>query len=79
LYHYPATIKDASIATEFAQFAAATADGFKTTSTAGVINKISGRQQVCFSRFQFHQFMGKQLTFTDGILHRFLYRLELDV
>jgi hypothetical protein len=44
LYHYPASITDKSIATEFAQFA--TAKGFKKVSTAAVINTISGRQQV---------------------------------
>jgi len=44
LYHYPATITNSSIATEFIQFAPAA--GFSTTSTAGVINNIGGRQQV---------------------------------
>jgi hypothetical protein len=44
LYHYPASITDKTIATEFAQFA--TAKGFKTKSTAAVINTFSGRQQV---------------------------------
>ncbi|EHL02098.1 hypothetical protein M7I_1877 [Glarea lozoyensis 74030] len=44
LYHYPASITDKSIATEFAQFA--TAKGFKTKSTAAVINTFSGRQQM---------------------------------
>lgn len=47
LWHYPANITDSSIATEFAQFSAAASDGFKTVSTAGVINKIQGREQVC--------------------------------
>lgn len=47
LWHYLANITDKSIATEFAQFSAATADGFKTKSTAGVINRIKGREQVC--------------------------------
>jgi hypothetical protein len=46
LWHYPATISNATIATAFAQFAPAT--GFATTSTAGVINNISGRQQMVF-------------------------------
>jgi hypothetical protein len=46
LYHYPASITDKSIATEFAQFAVA--KGFKKTSTAAVINTISGRQQMVF-------------------------------
>jgi hypothetical protein len=46
LWHYPATITNATIATEFAQFAPNAAAGFPTTSTAGVINNISGRQQV---------------------------------
>ncbi|TVY15147.1 hypothetical protein LARI1_G006113 [Lachnellula arida] len=44
LYHYPATITNSSIATEFIQFAPAA--GFSTTSTAGVINNIGGQQQV---------------------------------
>jgi hypothetical protein len=44
LWHYPATISNSTIATEFAQFG--TADGFDTPSTAAVINKINGRQQV---------------------------------
>ncbi|RDL42047.1 Uncharacterized protein BP5553_02026 [Venustampulla echinocandica] len=48
LWHYPANITDASIATEFAQFSAAAADGFKTKSTAGVINRINGREQMVF-------------------------------
>jgi hypothetical protein len=45
LWHYPASITNASIATEFAQFAPAA--GY-ATSTAGVINNISGRQQMVF-------------------------------
>ena len=44
LWHYPATITNATIATEFAQFGPTA--GFPTQSTAGVINNISGRQQV---------------------------------
>lgn len=44
IWHYVATISNASIATEFAQFAPMT--GFATTSTAGVINNIGGRLQV---------------------------------
>ncbi|KAH6678339.1 hypothetical protein B0J14DRAFT_320104 [Halenospora varia] len=48
LWHYPANITDSSIATEFAQFSAAASDGFKTVSTAGVINKIQGREQMVF-------------------------------
>ncbi|CZT05215.1 related to extracellular serine-rich protein [Rhynchosporium agropyri] len=46
LYHYPATISNATIASEFAQFGPTT--GFLGTSTAGVINKIDGRQQMVF-------------------------------
>ncbi|TVY49354.1 hypothetical protein LOCC1_G001017 [Lachnellula occidentalis] len=46
LYHYPATITNSSIATEFIQFAPAA--NFSTTSTAGVINNIGGRQQMVF-------------------------------
>ncbi|TVY83390.1 hypothetical protein LSUE1_G003677 [Lachnellula suecica] len=46
IYHYPATITNSTIATEFAQFAPTT--GFSTTTTAGVINNISGRQQMVF-------------------------------
>ncbi|CAG8950738.1 hypothetical protein HYFRA_00002949 [Hymenoscyphus fraxineus] len=48
LWHYLANITDSSIATEFAQFSTATADGFKTRSTAGVINRIKGREQMVF-------------------------------
>ncbi|KAG9231588.1 hypothetical protein BJ875DRAFT_112514 [Amylocarpus encephaloides] len=48
LYHYPANITDKSIATEFAQFDVAASDGFKTKTTAGVINKIGGREQMVF-------------------------------
>lgn len=44
LYHYPATIVNATIATPFALFAPTA--GFPTTSTAGVINNINGAQQV---------------------------------
>jgi hypothetical protein len=44
LWHYPASITNASIAVEVAQFAPTT--GFTTNSTAVVIN--SGRQQVGF-------------------------------
>jgi hypothetical protein len=43
LYHYPASITNSSIATEFAQFAVT--DGFDIVSTAAVINEIDGRQQ----------------------------------
>lgn len=46
IWHYPATITNATIATAFAQFAPTT--GFSTTSTAGVINNIGGRQQMVF-------------------------------
>ncbi|KAH9210801.1 hypothetical protein DL95DRAFT_370457 [Leptodontidium sp. 2 PMI_412] len=46
LWHYPATITNSSIATEFAQFTPST--GFPTTSTAGVLNNIGGRQQMVF-------------------------------
>ncbi|KAH8591153.1 hypothetical protein B0O99DRAFT_551159 [Bisporella sp. PMI_857] len=46
LWHYPAGISDPTIASEFATFGPAT--GFPTTSTAGVINNISGRQQLVF-------------------------------
>lgn len=49
LYHYPATITNPKIAWEFAQFAPSTvaSDNVTTTTTAGVINVIDGRQQVC--------------------------------
>ncbi|RDL38733.1 Uncharacterized protein BP5553_03073 [Venustampulla echinocandica] len=46
LWHYPATITDNTIATEFAQFAPAT--GFSDKTTAAVINTIEGRQQMVF-------------------------------
>lgn len=71
LWHYPATITNTAIATEFAQFFPTT--GFTTTSTAGVINNVAGRQQVikvpretCCSAY----------LFSDGILYRFRHRLE---
>jgi len=46
LYHYPATITNSSMAWSFAKFAATT--GFSTTTVAGVINQIGGRQQMVF-------------------------------
>jgi len=46
LWHYPAIINNASIATEIAQFAPA--GDFTTTTTAAVINNIGGRQQMAF-------------------------------
>ena len=49
LWHYPAAITNPAIATEFAQFGKAT--GFNSETTAGVINNINGRQQVCFYHF----------------------------
>ncbi|KAF4637773.1 hypothetical protein G7Y89_g292 [Cudoniella acicularis] len=48
LWHYPAKIIDSSIATEFAQFSASVQDGFNSSSTAAVINKIKGREQMVF-------------------------------
>ncbi|CZR56594.1 related to extracellular serine-rich protein [Phialocephala subalpina] len=45
-WHYPASITNATIATEFAQFAPT--NGFAKASTAGVTNKIDGRQQMVF-------------------------------
>ena len=47
LFHYPATITNASIATEFAQFAPASSTSVSKGGSAGVINNIGGRQQVC--------------------------------
>ncbi|KAF3762059.1 hypothetical protein M406DRAFT_104348 [Cryphonectria parasitica EP155] len=44
LYHYPATITNSSIATQFATFDAA--GDYTTTTTAAVINNIGGRQQM---------------------------------
>lgn len=44
LYHYPATITNSSIATEFATFDPS--GQFTTTTTAAVINNIGGRQQM---------------------------------
>ena len=44
LWHYPASIANASIAVEFAQFAPTA--GFTTNSTAAVINNYNKRQQV---------------------------------
>jgi len=46
LWHYPATITNATIATQFASFAPA--GSFSTATTAGVINKIGSRQQMVF-------------------------------
>ncbi|PMD48386.1 hypothetical protein L207DRAFT_575058 [Hyaloscypha variabilis F] len=49
LYHYRAKITNASIATEFMQFAAPANTSYGTgVSTAGVINNINGRQQMVF-------------------------------
>jgi len=46
LYHYPAGITNSKIATAFLQFGVAS--GFSSAgSVGGVINNISGRQQVC--------------------------------
>ncbi|CAD6500007.1 BgTH12-04112 [Blumeria graminis f. sp. triticale] len=44
LWHYPATITNNSIASEFAQFTAI--DGLSISSTAGVINTFPGREQM---------------------------------
>lgn len=44
LYHYPATITNASIATEFATFDPSGI--YSGTTTAAVINNIGGRQQM---------------------------------
>jgi hypothetical protein len=46
LWHYPASIANSSIASEFIQFEPTT--GFATNSTAGVINDYNGRQQMVF-------------------------------
>lgn len=46
LWHYPSTINNATMATEIAQFAPA--GQFTTTTTAGVINNVGGRQQMAF-------------------------------
>jgi hypothetical protein len=46
LWHYPATITNATIATEVAQFAPSSDNTFTTTSTAAVINNFGGRQQM---------------------------------
>ena len=67
LYHYPATITNATIATEFASFGPAT--GFPTKSTAGVINKIDGRQQVRTLVDVDSVHLANHLL--DGLLHRF--------
>jgi len=45
LWHYPAAITNPAIATEFAQFGKAV--GYSSVTTAGVINNLNGRQQVC--------------------------------
>jgi hypothetical protein len=73
LWHYPATITNATIATAFLTFGTAT--GYPTTSTAGVINDISGRKQV---RFCGTSFMYTDLS-SDGVLHRLCNRLERNV
>ncbi|KAJ0119842.1 hypothetical protein N8I77_012445 [Diaporthe amygdali] len=46
LWHYPAQITNSSIATAFAKFAPA--GSFTADTTAAVINKIGGRQQMVF-------------------------------
>jgi len=48
LYHYPAAITNSKIATAFLQFGVAS--GFSSAgSVGGVMNNISGRQQVYFT------------------------------
>ncbi|KAF2666763.1 hypothetical protein BT63DRAFT_317780 [Microthyrium microscopicum] len=46
LYHYPATITNATLATAIASFATAT--GFTSVTVAGVINNFGNRQQMVF-------------------------------
>lgn len=72
LWHYPATISNSTIATEFAQFMPTT--DFDTPSTAAVINNIGGRQQVCVVE----GFSWIMLTnsFLDGFLHELRNGLE---
>lgn len=48
LYHYPTQIINSTLAKEFLQFGASSDGLFTTTSTAGVINNIDGREQMVF-------------------------------
>jgi hypothetical protein len=73
LYHYPATITNFTIASEFAQFAAAPSSGYPNVTTAGVINNIGGRQQVMCYYQEFYT----ALHVLDGLFHKFCRRLEL--
>ena len=72
LWHYPARIIDPTIATAFATFSPAS--GFPTTSIAGIINKISGRQQVSSQKAQNPDYFNHDPT--DGFLHWIFNRLE---
>jgi hypothetical protein len=63
LWHYPATITNASIATEFAQFAPAT--GFATTSTAGTY---SYSRSIYPSRGLFHELRALGFTHKAGFI-----------
>jgi hypothetical protein len=73
LWHYPASITNASIAVEFAQFAPTA--GFAAVSTAAVINTYSGRQQV---NIQILSFASLCLHALDGVLHWGGNRLVFD-
>ncbi|KAG4029800.1 hypothetical protein MFRU_014g00990 [Monilinia fructicola] len=48
IYHYPAQITNSTLAKEFLQLGASSDGQFTTTSTAGVINNIGGREQMVF-------------------------------
>jgi len=74
LWHYPASITNASIAVEVAQFAPTA--GFTANSTAVVINTYSGRQQV---RAHTPSFNSQFLHISDGVLYWGSYRLGSDL
>lgn len=48
IYHYPSQITNSTLAKEFLQLGASSDGQFTTTSTAGVINNIGGREQMVF-------------------------------
>ena len=80
IWHYPATITNSTLATEFAQFAPTS--GFSTTTTAGVINNFGGRLQVTHSHSLRPILLSSGrfwLIHLDGIFHGLCHRLESDV
>lgn len=48
MWHYPATITDPATTFEVAQYAPDAGNTFTTTTTAAVINRFTGREQMVF-------------------------------